>query len=404
MAVELNAQSNHYGFRLPDELVLLRDQIRRFMREEVKPIEDKLPHDATGCSSEDRKKLRALAEEMGLTRLTVPEEYGGNPVSALARVVIAEESAKCRLGGYNPALGAFGGGPPNIIWGGTQDQIERYGIPCIEGKKHAFVAITEPTGGSDPRNNISTRATRSGDHWVLNGRKMWITGAGHADFGIIFARTKDGTENAPPEITAFIVEPDFPGINFNEIKVIRALSPYEIVLDNCEVPLENVLGNVGQGFGVAQNWLVDARIPYAAGCIGIAQEALDMACGWVKQRPTRGGMLADKQAIQWMIADSEVELRAARMLIYDAASKVDEGLPGKVDASICKLYGTETAGRVVDRAMQMFGGMGMAQEMPLERWYREMRVKRIGEGPSEVHRMVISRDKLRNTDGGIYFG
>ena len=404
MAVELNAQSNHYGFRLPDELVLLRDQIRRFMREEVKPIEDKLPHDATGCSSEDRKKLRALAEEMGLTRLTVPEEYGGNPVSALARVVIAEESAKCRLGGYNPALGAFGGGPPNIIWGGTQDQIERYGIPCIEGKKHAFVAITEPTGGSDPRNNISTRATRSGDHWVLNGRKMWITGAGHADFGIIFARTKDGTENAPPEITAFIVEPDFPGINFNEIKVIRALSPYEIVLGNCEVPLENVLGNVGQGFGVAQNWLVDARIPYAAGCIGIAQEALDMACGWVKQRPTRGGMLADKQAIQWMIADSEVELRAARMLIYDAASKVDEGLPGKVDASICKLYGTETAGRVVDRAMQMFGGMGMAQEMPLERWYREMRVKRIGEGPSEVHRMVISRDKLRNTDGGIYFG
>ena len=404
MAVELNAQSNHYGFRLPDELVLLRDQIRRFMREEVKPIEDKLPHDATGCSSEDRKKLRALAEEMGLTRLTVPEEYGGNPVSALARVVIAEESAKCRLGGYNPALGAFGGGPPNIIWGGTQGQIERYGIPCIEGKKHAFVAITEPTGGSDPRNNISTRATRSGDHWVLNGRKMWITGAGHADFGIIFARTKDGTENAPPEITAFIVEPDFPGINFNEIKVIRALSPYEIVLDNCEVPLENVLGNVGQGFGVAQNWLVDARIPYAAGCIGIAQEALDMACGWVKQRPTRGGMLADKQAIQWMIADSEVELRAARMLIYDAASKVDEGLPGKVDASICKLYGTETAGRVVDRAMQMFGGMGMAQEMPLERWYREMRVKRIGEGPSEVHRMVISRDKLRNTDGGIYFG
>ena len=404
MAVELNAQSNHYGFRLPDELVLLRDQIRRFMREEVKPIEDKLPHDATGCSSEDRKKLRALAEEMGLTRLTVPEEYGGNPVSALARVVISEESAKCRLGGYNPALGAFGGGPPNIIWGGTQDQIERYGIPCIEGKKHAFVAITEPTGGSDPRNNISTRATRSGDHWVLNGRKMWITGAGHADFGIIFARTKDGTENAPPEITAFIVEPGFPGINFNEIKVIRALSPYEIVLDNCEVPLENVLGNVGQGFGVAQNWLVDARIPYAAGCIGIAQEALDMACGWVKQRPTRGGMLADKQAIQWMIADSEVELRAARMLISDAASKVDEGLPGKVDASICKLYGTETAGRVVDRAMQMFGGMGMAQEMPLERWYREMRVKRIGEGPSEVHRMVISRDKLRNTDGGIYFG
>ncbi len=398
------SESNHYGFMLPDELVLLRDQIRRFMREEVKPIEDKLAHDATVASPEDRKMLKEKAAAMGLTRLTVPEEYGGNNVSAMARVIIAEESAKCRLGGYNPALGAFGGGPPNIIWSGTSEQIEKYGIPCVEGQKRAFVAITEPTGGSDPRNNISTRATKNGDHWVLNGRKMWITAALGADYGIIFARTKDGTENAPPEITAFIVEPTFPGISFNEIGVIRALSPYEIVLDNCEVPAENVLGEIGQGFGVAQRWLVDARIPYAAGCIGMAQEALDMACGWVKQRAARGGMLGDKQAIQWMIADSEVELRAARMLVYDAASKVDSGLPGKVDASICKLYGTETAGRVVDRAIQMFGGMGVAKEMPLERWYRELRVKRIGEGPSEVHRMVIARDKLRNTDGGMYFG
>jgi acyl-CoA dehydrogenase len=398
------SEGNHYGFQLPEELILLRDQIRRFMREEVKPIEDGLPHDATGCSAEDKAYLKGKAEQMGLTRLTVPEEYGGNPVSAMTRVIIAEESAKCRLGGYNPALGAFGGGPPNIIWGGTSAQIEKYGIPCVDGKKRAFVAITEPTGGSDPRNNISTRATRSGDKWLLNGRKMWITAAKGADFGIIFARTSDGGDGVPPGITAFIVEPDFPGIEFNEIGVIRALSPYEIVLDNCEVPEENVLGEVGKGFGVAQSWLVDARIPYAAGCIGMAQEALDMACGWIKQRPTRGGFLADKQAMQWMVADSEVELRAARMLVYDAASKVDAGLPGKVDASVCKLYGTETAGRVVDRAIQMFGGMGVAKEMPLERWYRELRVKRIGEGPSEVHRMVIARDKLRNTDGGVYFG
>lgn len=395
---------NHFGFQLPEELVLLRDQVRRFMREEVKPIEDQLPHDATGCSREDRTYLRGLAEQMGLTRLTVPEEYGGNPVSAMTRVIIAEESAKCRLGGYAPALGAFGGGPPNIVWHGTAQQIEKYGVPCVEGGKRAFVAITEPTGGSDPRNNISTRATKSGDTWLLNGRKMWITAAKGADYGIIFARTSDGADGVPPGITAFIVEPDFPGIEFNEIGVIRALSPYEIVLDNCEVPAENVLGDVGRGFGVAQSWLVDARIPYAAGCIGMAQEALDMACGWVKQRPTRDGMLADKQAMQWMIADSEVELRAARMLVYDAASKVDAGQTAKVDASICKLYGTETAGRVVDRAIQMFGGMGVSKEMPLERWYRELRVKRIGEGPSEVHRMVIARDKLRNTDGGVYFG
>jgi acyl-CoA dehydrogenase len=394
----------HYGFQLSPELALMRDQIRRFMREEVKPIEDMLPYDVTGCSAEDRAYLRGLAEQMGLTRLTVPEEYGGTPVSSLARVIIAEESAKCRLGAYAPGLGAFGGGPPNIIWGGSDKQIEKYGIPCVEGNMRAFVAITEPTGGSDPRNNITTRAVKQGDKWILNGRKMWITAAQGADYGVIFARSDDGSEGQPPQITAFIVEPGFPGISFSEIKVIRALSPYEIVLEDCEVPEENVLGRVGYGFDVAQSWLVDARIPYAAGCIGIAQEALDMACGWVKQRPVRGGMLEDKQAMQWMIADSEVELRAARLLVYGAAARVDAGQPAKVDASICKLYGTETAGRVVDRAMQMFGGMGMAKEMPLERWYRELRVKRIGEGPSEVHRMVIARDKLKNTDGGMYFG
>ena len=394
---------DHYGFQLPTELILLRDQIRRFMREEVKPIEDKLPYDATGCGPESRKHLRGIAEQMGLTRLTVPREHGGNELSALTRVIIAEESAKCRLGAYAPALGAFGGGPPNIIWGGTPQQIKKYGLPCIDGGMYAFVAITEPTGGSDPRNNITTRAVKKGDHWVLNGRKMWITAAKGADYGVIFARTDYGGEGHPPQITAFIVEPTFPGISFNEIGVIRALSPYEIVLDGCEVPDANVLGRVGQGFNVAQSWLVDARIPYAAGCIGIAQEALDMACGWVRQRPTRDGMLQDKQAIQWMIADSEVELRAARLLVYDAASKVDAGELGKVDASVCKLYGTETAGRVVDRVIQMFGGMGVAKEMPLERWYRELRVKRIGEGPSEVHRMVIARDKLKNTDGGVYF-
>ena len=244
---------SHYGFQLPHELTLLRDQIRRFMREEVKPIEDKLPHDAIACAPEDLARLRGLAAEMGLTRLTTPEQYGGNALSALARTVVAEESAKCRAGAYNPALGAFAGGPPVIVWSGTPRQIEKYAIPCIDGARRAYVAITEPTGGSDPRNNVQTRAHKEGDVWLLNGRKMWISAAASADYGVVFARTRDG---APPQITAFIVEPSFKGIEFNEIKVLRKPSPYEIVFDNCEVPAENVLGEVGGGFGVAQNWLV----------------------------------------------------------------------------------------------------------------------------------------------------
>ena len=183
---------------LPHELDLLRDQIRRFMRDHVKPIEDKLPHDATGCSRQDRARLREIADSMGLSRLSVPEKYGGNEVSALARVVIAEESSKCRLGAYAPALGAFGGGPPNVLWSGTPYQIEHYAIPCLEEGKRAYVAITEPTGGSDPRNNITTKATQKNGTWYLNGRKMWITGAAGADFGVVFAQTRSGTDNAPP--------------------------------------------------------------------------------------------------------------------------------------------------------------------------------------------------------------
>lgn len=399
----MDGDGNHHGFTLSEELILLRDQVRRFMREEVKPVEDKLPYDATHCDPEDEARLRVIAEEMGLGRLNIPAEYGGQDNDNMIRVIVAEESSKCRLGGYRPALGAIRRGPPNIIWSGTFEQIEKYALPCVEGNASGYIAITEPTGGSDPRNNIQTRAKKQGDKWILNGRKMWITYAGVADWGIIFARTGEASDDGPPQITAFIVEPDFPGISFEPIPVIRALYPYEIRLEDCEVPEENVLGEVGGGFNFAQTWLVAGRMPYAAGCIGIAQEALDMACGWVKQRISQRGLLADKQAVQWMIADSEVELRAARMLVYEAASAADRGEDVKVKASICKLYGTETAFRVVDRAIQMFGGMGVAREMPLERWLRELRVKRIGEGPSEVHRMVIARDKLRNTDGGVYF-
>ncbi|MBT5664468.1 MAG: acyl-CoA/acyl-ACP dehydrogenase [Rhodospirillaceae bacterium] len=395
---------NHYGFTLSDELIMIRDQVRRFMRDEVKPIEDKLPHDATHCDPADEARLRGIAEEMGLGRLNVPAEYGGQENDCMIRCIVNEEASKCRLGGYRPALGAIRRGPPNIIWRGTPEQIHKYGIPCVEGDMTGYMAITEPTGGSDPRNNIQTRAVKKGDKWILNGRKMWITYAGVSDWGVIFARSRDGEDGRPPEITAFIVEPSFPGISFEPIPVIRPLYPYEITLDNCEVPEENLLGEVGAGFGVAEQWLVAGRMPYAAGCIGMAQEALDMACGWVKQRNSQRGLLADKQAIQWMIADSETELRAARMLVYEAASASDRGENAKILASACKLFGTETAFRVVDRAIQMFGGMGVAREMPLERWLRELRIKRIGEGPSEVHRMVIARDKLKNTDGGVYFG
>ena len=379
------------GWELPEDLRMLRDTIRRFMREEVKPVEDKLPHDAYTLEPEPLKALQKKARDIGLWCLETPAEHGGPGLSLLGQCVAAEETAKCRMGAYIAGCGAFGFDPPNVIWKGTQHQ-QRFARADVEAGTKAFVAISEPNGGSDPARSIQTRAERKNDHYVLNGTKIWISGAGMANWGIVFARV--GDNKSREGITSFVVDKSRPGISLSKIPVIRSYAPYEVHFDNYEVPVEDRLGEEGKGFKFAEDWLVHARPPYAAATLGIAQAALELAIEWAKQRHAFGGYLADKQAIQWMIADSEIELRAARLLVYQAAWNADLGRDIKVDASIAKVYGTETAGRVVDRCIQILGGMGVAQELPLERWYREMRIKRIGEGPSEVHRMVIARDML----------
>ena len=379
------------GWELPEDLRMLRDTIRRFMREEVKPVEDKLPHDAYTLEPEPLKALQKKARDIGLWCLETPAEHGGPGLSLLGQCVAAEETAKCRMGAYIAGCGAFGFDPPNVIWKGTHHQ-QRFARADVEAGTKAFVAISEPNGGSDPARSIQTRAERKGDRYVLNGTKIWISGAGMANWGIVFARV--GDNKSREGITSFVVDKSRPGISLSKIPVIRSYAPYEVHFDNYEVPVEDRLGEEGKGFKFAEEWLVHARPPYAAATLGIAQAALELAIEWAKQRHAFGGYLADKQAIQWMIADSEIELRAARLLVYQAAWNADLGRDIKVDASIAKVYGTETAGRVVDRCIQILGGMGVAQELPLERWYREMRIKRIGEGPSEVHRMVIARDLL----------
>ena len=378
------------SWELPEDLRMLRDTIRRFMKEEVKPAEDKLPHDAYTIEPAPLKVLQKKARDVGLWCLETPAEHGGAGLSLLGQCVAAEETAKCRMGAYIAGCGAFGFDPPNVIWKGTEEQIRKYGAVNVASGEKAFVAISEPGGGSDPGRAIATRAERKSDRYILNGTKIWISGAGQAKWGIVFARL--GDSKGREGITSFIVEKGKPGISLSKIPVIRSYSPYEVHFNDYEVPMENRLGEEGKGFSFAEEWLIHARPPYAAACIGIAQAALELAIEWSTQRKTFGSVLADKQAIQWMIADSEVELRAARLLVYQAAWNGDLGRDIKIDASVSKLYGTETAGRVVDRCIQIFGGMGVAQELPLERWYREMRIKRIGEGPSEVHRMVIARD------------
>ena len=382
------------AWQLPDELVMLRKTVARFMENDVRPVEERQPHDCFKLPDADLAALQGKAKALGLWCLASPKEYGGGGLGLLGQVIVAEEAAKCRMGAYVPACGAFGIDPPSVIWLGTAEQRETYGAQGISKGKKCFVAISEAAGGSDPARKIQTRALRDGDDYVISGTKMWITAAEAADWGIVFARTGDRDEGGG--ITAFIVDRDSPGITTSEIGVIRSYSPYEVRFENVRVPSANRLGDEGQGFAICQKWLVHARVPYAAGVIGVAQEALKHAIEWARQRHVHKSLLADKQAIQWMIADSEIELRAARLLTWQAAWNGDLGKDIKTDASIAKVYATEAAGRVIDRCVQILGAMGLAKEMPLERWYRELRIKRIGEGPSEVQRMVLARELLRD--------
>ena len=379
------------SWELPEELRMLRDTLRRFMKEEVRPAEDKLPHDAYTFEEPQRLAIQAKARALGLWCFETPAEHGGAGLSLLGQCIAAEETAKCRMGMYIAGCGAFGFDPPVVIWKGTAHQ-QRFARDDIVNGTKAFVAISEPSGGSDPGRAITTRAERKSDRYVINGTKIWISGASMASWGIVFART--GGVPGRDGITSFVVDKSRPGISLSKIPVIRSYAPYEVHFDNYEVPIEDRLGEEGKGFALAEAWLIHARPPYAAQTIGVAQAALDLAIEWVKQRKTFGTTLAEKQAIQWMIADSEVELRAARLLTYQAAWNADLGRDIKIDASVAKVYGTEVAGKVIDRCIQMFGGMGVAQELPLERWYREARIRRIGEGPSEIHRMVIARSML----------
>ncbi len=391
--------SNSDGaWELPDEFRSLRDTARRFMRNEVLPEEAKLSHDAIALPKDVLTGLQKKARDLGFWQIESPSEWGGAGLNLLGQAVVAEESSQCKMGAYIPACHAFGWDPPNAIFLGRKDQIEKYAVSTLDAGDKTFVAISEPSGGSDPGRAIQTRAERRGDRYVLNGTKTWISGVGESEWGLVFART--GPSKGRDGVTAFIVEKAFKGFSYKPIPVIRSYSPYEISLADCEVPEENRLGNEGEGFKLAETWLVHARIPYAAAVIGIAQAALELTIDWARDRKTFGSALADKQAIQWMLADSEIELRAARLLVYQAAWRGDLGLDIKVDASIAKVYATETAGRVVDRCIQIFGGLGVAQEMPLERWYRELRIKRIGEGPSEVHRMVVARNLFGQRRGG----
>ncbi|GIX48978.1 MAG: acyl-CoA dehydrogenase [Candidatus Tectimicrobiota bacterium] len=382
------------GYQLPEALRLLQQTVRRIVQEEIVPLEREMDPEAIDLDPDHWHRLAAMTRAAGLWAPAAPKEYGGGGLGMFAYTVLMEEMAQHRNGLYNPAYGIFGRYPPNVCYEGTPEQIEKYVIPTIREGKRVFFAVSEPSGGSDPAGAIQARAVRDGDHWILNGTKTWISGALQAEWGIVFVRT-DPTKGRQG-VSCFFVERDTPGLSVRPIPVIRPYYPAELVFQDCVVPHRNLLGKEGEGLEMALRLLTKNRFPYAAANIGVAVAALRMAIAYAKQRVTFGQPLSSRQAIQWMLADSEVEIRAARWLTWEGAWKVDRGEEHRHEASIAKLYSSEVLGRVVDRAVQIHGGYGVAKELPLERWYREARVRRIGEGPSEVQRMVIARNLLRD--------
>jgi acyl-CoA dehydrogenase len=379
---------------LSDEQKIITQTVRRYIQEEIIPLEAELDPDAFELPREEFDRLVAKVKEMGFYGLGIPPDFGGPRVDLVTRCLMEEEMSQHRAGLYSPAYGSFGGAGLAQLYVANEQQQEKYLFPMLRGEKHGFFALTEPSGGSDPARAIQTRAVRDGDEWVINGSKIFISGADRADFGLVFARTDPA--KGRQGITCFIVDTDTPGFTVRRIvhTLRSALYATELQFEDMRVPGENILGEEGMGFYIANETLTRNRIPYSAGCVGVAVAAQRMAIAYARQRETFGELLARRQAIQWMIVDNEIDIRTSRWLVLAAAQKAESGDAFRFEAAMAKLVATEGAGRVVDRAMQVHGGYGITKDLPLERWYRELRIRRIGEGPSEIQRIIMARDLL----------
>jgi acyl-CoA dehydrogenase len=399
MTTSLNQTAREFtGFDLPDDLQMLGDVVRDFVRKEISAVESTLDPTVREIPADELAALQAKARAAGFWCFDAPAEFGGGGLSSFGMSVVWEAASRHRFAFPVPGGGVFGYSPPVVLYRGTPDQIDRYVRPTIDKGLKSFTAISEPTGGSDPARALRTTAVRRGDRYVLNGRKMWATNADEADYGVIYARTD--TASGRSGFSAFVVDSGIPGMHVTPVPVLRNHWTTEIELDDCEIPLDSLIGEEGQGFALAQRWLVRGRLMLASQAVGVAEEAVRMAVDWAKQRETFGALLATRQGVQFPLADSLTELTAARLLTWQAAWKDDLGEDARLEASMAKLFASEMGFKVVDRAMQILGGMGVAKELNLEHWFRDLRTMRIVEGASEIHRYLIARDMLGSAATG----
>ena len=383
-------------FRLSAEEKLILETVRSFVDAELMPLEPELGQAELEGRGQDfpdletQRSLQLKARELGLWGLQTPEEFGGLGFGQQLMALITMEIHRCLV----PFQ--FGGGADNILFEGTDAQKREYLLPTIAGERRSCFALTEPTAGSDAT-NIRLEAVPDGDDFILTGEKIFITGGNEADFAIVFAVT-DRAKGARGGITAFLVDRAM-GFTSRYIPTMGSWGPARLTFNRVRVPAGNVLGEVGKGFELAMRWIVNGRVVIPARAVGRAQRLIEMGVDYARQRVAFGHPIGDYQAIQWMLADSEVELEATRWLVMHAAWLQDEGLDNRHEASIAKLHGAEMANRVADRVLQIHGGMGYTKELPIERVCRDVRVFRIYEGTDEIQKRTIAKDLLRGTAG-----
>ncbi len=378
-------------FELSAEQKLVRNMVRDFAEKEILPK-------AAEIDKEHRypDEIIKLCAELNLMGMLVPPEYGGAGLDAISYAITIEELSRASASvgvivSVNNSLSCF---PINKF--GTEEQKKKYLAPLARGEKLGAYALTEPSAGSDPASMKST-VTKEGDHYVLNGSKTFITNGAEADLFITYARMGE-LEKRHKNVQAFILERDAPGLNIGrplEKMGIHGSSTVELFFDGCRIPEANLLGKPDEGFKVALATLDEGRIGIAAQSLGIAQAAFDAALKYSKYRVQGGKLISEYQAIQWKLADMAVEIDAARLLVYRAADLKEKGQKFTKEASMAKLFASELAVRAALEAIQIHGGYGFMAEYPVERILRDSKITTLYEGTSEIQRLVIARELLR---------
>ena len=381
------------NFGLTEEQSMIVDTVREFVEREIYPHEDAV--EASGeVPAEVAEAIKAKTIELGFYACNFPEDVGGAGLSHVDFALVERE-----LGRGSMALTHFFGRPQNILMACEGEQRDRYLYPAVKGERMDALAMTEPGAGSDVR-GMSCAAKRDGGDWVLNGTKHFISGADHADFVIVFVATgEDQTPRGPKKrITTFLVDRGTPGFTIRDGYASVSHRGYKNMIlefDNCRLPDAQVLGEVDGGFAIMNDWLYATRITVAAMAVGRARRVLDMAVSYSAEREQFGQPIGKFQGVSFQLADMITEIDAADLLTLASAWRLDQGLPANREIASAKLYATEMLARVTDATLQIYGGMGLMDDLPIARFWRDARVERIWDGTSEIQRHIIGRELMR---------